>query len=179
MLRPSSPLSAKASTKCSCLLVHSIRIYYSHSIHTSNTIIPHTPFPVQANHGFFRISIKLFFCLPGANKRCFISAYVTFRQRKLFSSFLKTSKNHIFIQFFVRSYSLCLISLLPYSESKPCSPRYPFSLGGGKEVRTPDLRLAKPSLSQLSYTPDSASTQVDGGPGKTRTSDLTLIRRAL
>ena len=71
-----------------------------------------------------------------------------------FSSFLKTSKNHIFIQFFVRSYSLYLISLLPYSESKPCSPRYPSSLGGGKEVRTPDLRLAKPSLSQLSYTPD-------------------------
>ena len=27
--------------------------------------------------------------------------------------------------------------------------------GGGKEVRTPDLRLAKPSLSRLSYTPDS------------------------
>ena len=87
VLRPSSPLSAKASTKCSCLLVHSIRIYYSHSIHTSNTIIPYTPFPVQANHGFFRISIKLFSCLPGANIRCFISAYVTFRQRKLFRLF--------------------------------------------------------------------------------------------
>ena len=79
VLRPSSPLSAKASTKCSCLLVHSIRIYYSHSIHSSNTIIPRTPFPVQANHGFFRISIKLFSRLPGANARCFISAYVTFR----------------------------------------------------------------------------------------------------
>jgi len=34
---------------------------------------------VQANHGFFRISIKLFSRLPGANARCFISAYVTFR----------------------------------------------------------------------------------------------------
>ena len=30
-----------------------------------------------------------------------------------------------------------------------------FPFGGGKEIRTPDLRLAKPSLSQLSYTPDS------------------------
>ena len=66
------------------------------------------------------------------------------------------------------------------SRKQPCSPRYLIpSLGGGKEVRTPDLRLAKPSLSQLSYTPDSAPTSVDGGPGKTRTSDLTLIRRAL
>ena len=27
VLRPSSPLSAKAFTKCSCLLVHSVRIY--------------------------------------------------------------------------------------------------------------------------------------------------------
>ena len=95
------------------------------SIHTSNTITPDTPFPVPANHGFFRISIKLFSRLPGANARCFISVYVTFKITQTFSSFLKTSKNHIFIQFFVRSYSLCLISLLPYSESKLCSPEYP------------------------------------------------------
>ena len=47
------------------------------------------------------------------------------------------------------------------------------SSGGGKENRTPDPLLAKQMLSQLSYTPD------NGGPGKTRTYDLTLIRRAL
>ena len=80
---------------------------------------------------------------------------------------LKTLKNHILIQFFVRSYSL-----FP-NNSLPRRRRTLFPLGGGKEVRTPDLRLAKPSLSQLSYTPN------NGGPGKTRTSDLTLIRRAL
>ena len=79
------------------------------SIHTSNTITPDTPFPVPANHGFFRISIKLFSRLPGANARCFISAY-GISMPQTFSSFLKTLKNHIFIQFFVRSYSLCLIS---------------------------------------------------------------------
>ena len=93
-------------------------------INTSNTISLHAPFTAQVKYGFFRISIKLFSRLPGANARCFISAYVTFKVTQTFSSFLKTSKNHIFIQFFVRSYSLCLISPLPYSESKPCSPRY-------------------------------------------------------
>ena len=109
VLRPSSPLSAKASTKCSCLLVHSIRIYNSHRIHTSNTISLHAPFTAQAKYGFFRISIKLFSRLPGANARCFISVY-GISMPQTFSSFLKTLKNHIFIQFFVRSYSLCLIS---------------------------------------------------------------------
>ena len=72
-----------------------------------------------------------------------------------FSSFLKTSKNHIFIQFFVRSYSLFLISPLPFRKANLVLQGISSSLGGGKEVRTPDLRLAKPSLSQLSYTPDS------------------------
>ena len=45
--------------------------------------------------------------------------------------------------------------------------------GGDKGIRTPDPLLAKQVLSQLSYVP------TRGGPGKTRTSDLTLIRRAL
>ena len=44
--------------------------------------------------------------------------------------------------------------------------------GGADRVRTDDLRLAKPALSQLSYSPG-------GGPGQSRTADLTLIRRAL
>ena len=70
------------------------------------------------------------------------------------------------------SYSLSLISLSSSEETFSLLSTARFS-GGGKEVRTPDLRLAKPSLSQLSYTPD------NGGPGKTRTYDLTLIRRAL
>ena len=80
VLRPSSPLSAKASTKCSCLLVHSIRIYNSHRIHTSNTITTRHPFcQHRLNHGFFSISIKLFSRSLSANARCFISAHVTFR----------------------------------------------------------------------------------------------------
>jgi hypothetical protein len=46
---------------------------------------------------------------------------------------------------------------------------------GDEGTRTPDLCLAKAPLSQLSYIP------VDKlcGPDRTRTCDLTLIRRAL
>ena len=46
--------------------------------------------------------------------------------------------------------------------------------GGAREDRTPDLLRARQALSQLSYGPI-----VDGGSGRTRTSDLTLIRGAL
>ena len=66
------------------------------------------------------------------------------------------------------------------------------NVGGGKGVRTPGLRLAKPALSQLSYTPfrnkhpsgDSALAGVfiakeDGGPDKIRTCDLPVISRTL
>jgi hypothetical protein len=70
------------------------------------------------------------------------------------------------------------------------------SNGGADRDRTGDLKLAKLALSQLSYGPSqgqqlwglevriefSSPGQVlerTGGPGTTRTSDLTLIRRAL
>ena len=45
--------------------------------------------------------------------------------------------------------------------------------GGAREDRTPDLLRARQALSQLSYGP------MCGGSGRTRTSDLTLIRGAL
>jgi hypothetical protein len=48
--------------------------------------------------------------------------------------------------------------------------------GGAERDRTADLKLAKLPLSQLSYGPLSMK---NGGPGTTRTSDLTLIRRTL
>jgi hypothetical protein len=60
--------------------------------------------------------------------------------------------------------------------------------GGAERDRTDDLMLAKHALSQLSYSPRAALTNRltpaslppgHGGPGRTRTSDLTLIRRAL
>ena len=64
--------------------------------------------------------------------------------------------------------------------------------GGARRDRTDDLMLAKHALSQLSYGPvgtrsleapsyrrDPPSLGRDGGPGTTRTSDLTLIRGAL
>ena len=72
--------------------------------------------------------------------------------------------------------------------------------GGDRRDRTDDLKLAKLPLYQLSYVPitslpanaNDADRQCnewlasrsfveakDGGPGKTRTSDLTLIKRAL
>ena len=69
--------------------------------------------------------------------------------------------------------------------------------GGARRDRTDDLKLAKLALSQLSYgpkqrqnrrqdqqdqrrsAPGEARPEADGGPGRTRTSDLTLIKRAL
>ncbi len=51
-------------------------------------------------------------------------------------------------------------------------------LGGGERVRTDDPLRARQVLSQLSYTPNSLA-QVNGGPGWTRTSDLTIISRVL
>jgi hypothetical protein len=52
--------------------------------------------------------------------------------------------------------------------------------GGANRDRTDDLKLAKLALSQLSYGPVVVEIVVgSGGPGKTWTSDLTLIKRAL
>ena len=67
--------------------------------------------------------------------------------------------------------------------------------GGDEENRTPDPLLARQVLSQLSYAPaifrlphdgrpktisyNPFQFQEIGGPKRTRTSDLTLIRRAL
>ena len=78
----------------------------------------------------------------------------------------------------------------------------PKSPGGARRDRTDDLMLAKHALSQLSYGPAgdgfsgrkrftadkritahrrfrSPRRNLSGGPGRTRTSDLTLIKRAL
>ena len=48
------------------------------------------------------------------------------------------------------------------------------SFGGGERVRTDDPLRARQVLSQLSYTPN-----LNGGPGWTRTIDLTIISRVL
>ena len=58
-------------------------------------------------------------------------------------------------------------------------PSYPFpftfeKVGGDEEDRTPDPLLARQVLSQLSYAPNFLA-----GLEWTRTTDLTLIRRAL
>ena len=52
------------------------------------------------------------------------------------------------------------------------------TFGGDEQDRTVDLLLARQALSQLSYAPI-FFLLVDGGLKRTRTSDLTLIRRAL
>ena len=49
------------------------------------------------------------------------------------------------------------------------------ALGGDKRDRTADPLLAKQVLSELSYTP----IKKGGGPKWTRTTDLTIISRAL
>ena len=55
-------------------------------------------------------------------------------------------------------------------------------IGGAKRDRTADLLDANQTLSQLSYGPASYDWRCKpdiGGSGKSRTSDLTLIRGAL
>ena len=52
-------------------------------------------------------------------------------------------------------------------------------LGGDKRDRTADPLLARQVLSQLSYTPISPVYFFSGGPKWTRTTDLTIISRAL
>ena len=57
-------------------------------------------------------------------------------------------------------------------------------VGGARRDRTDDLLNANQALSQLSYGPQGTNTirkgpKMNGGPGTTRTSDLTLIRGAL
>ncbi len=61
-------------------------------------------------------------------------------------------------------------------------------IGGAERDRTADPLLAKQVLSQLSYSPNRFDHPLqashpglnqNGGPGQTRTADLTLIRRAL
>ena len=53
-------------------------------------------------------------------------------------------------------------------------------LGGDNRARTDDPLLAKQVLSQLSYTPIFNSPALKGGgPKWTRTTDLTIISRAL
>jgi hypothetical protein len=71
-----------------------------------------------------------------------------------------------------------------YVGSRQCRPASLVS-GGDSGARTRSLRLAKPALSQLSYIPGNqgfaatAPHPERGGPGWTRTTHLTLIRRAL
>ena len=87
-----------------------------------------------------------------------------------------------------------------FSRTPPFSAVHPRT-GGARRDRTDDLMLAKHALSQLSYGPKrqlhrraaamkagkpkpakqgfQSKACKDGGPGRTRTSDLTLIKRAL
>ena len=65
-------------------------------------------------------------------------------------------------------YSVCM----KFSRNNARVPKYS---RGDEGIRTPDPLLARQVLSQLSYTPRCLSYGLE----KTRTSDLTLIRRAL
>ena len=51
--------------------------------------------------------------------------------------------------------------------------------GGGSRIRTGDFLLAKQALYRLSYAPVGLPAAKAGGPDKSRTCDLVLIRDAL
>ena len=67
--------------------------------------------------------------------------------------------------------------LAPCSSFRGGNPPSTCKNGGGERTRTVALLRARQALSQLSYTP--VTSQHYGGPSKSRTYDLTLIRRAL
>ena len=74
----------------------------------------------------------------------------------------------------------------PALSTVPPTPSPTRGDGGARRDRTDDLMLAKHALYRLSYCPEwpcPITARRDGcpigGPGKTRTSDLTLIKRAL
>ena len=100
---------------------------------------------------------------------------------------------------FIRTYLLfTILDRTGTHSSEWCKPFFSFQelqqsastlkLGGAERDRTADPLLAKQVLSQLSYSPSQKVKQQSckplpgpaiGGPGQTRTADLTLIRRAL
>ena len=55
--------------------------------------------------------------------------------------------------------------------------RRPGDFGGGKGTRTPDIRLAKPTLSQLSYTPIGCSILLINTPAATRLTPGRLFQK--
>ena len=70
---------------------------------------------------------------------------------------------------------------LSYKPIFPAFRLFPQAFGGDKRDRTADPLLAKQVLSQLSYTPvrPLPLLKEGGGPKWTRTTDLTIISRAL
>ena len=67
-------------------------------------------------------------------------------------------------------------------DAEPFGPGYKngsFEPSGDGEIRTLDPLLARQVLSQLSYTPTDVISVYRSGLKWTRTTDLTLIRRAL
>ena len=71
----------------------------------------------------------------------------------------------------------------PIHKTLPVTPNPRTQTHGDGRDRTDDLLLAKQALSQLSYAPmpghAARQTTARGGPGRTRTSDPTLIKRVL
>ena len=68
------------------------------------------------------------------------------------------------------------LNVLPVSNRLVCAVIS--RTGGADRDRTGDPLLAKQVLSQLSYSPELV-LEINGGSGRTRTTDLALIRGAL
>ena len=162
--RPSSPLSAKASTRCPCpkrLIAkpvacrdkprkpdrsHMKTLFGSRSRHRQRA----SPSPAAVN----RLPLYSLFTIQRPRRR-----------RRQFSKTRRPSRQ------FSKTPAKPVIRLLPIAAAALWPAALACCAGGGERDRTVDLLLAKQALSQLSYTPAAqaaslAGWQSVGGPGR-------------
>ena len=157
--RPSSPLSAKASTRCPCLaLDHRIAVAGDANHRRAQSQAPcFAPATTGADGLYEDTSLG-----PARSKPCSPgrSASVT-SQLSLHPSINPTAKARGGVRDLLRTSGRAsgrparrACNRLPASTSRlPGKHLVPATPGGGERIRTDDLLLAKQALSQLSYTP--------------------------
>ena len=142
VLRPSSPLSAKASTRCpSCACLLSVMP----GDRTSVPVLPGSP----------TAPVTLAKTRPASGITRYVSVF--------FSHFTMSNSRRI-----NRRNNLCPWTEAESRVRIQPPACHPTATGGGERARTDDLLLAKQALYQLSYSPKGAltGTRVEhGGPG--------------